>query len=383
MATEVRMLRLSDTMENATVVSWLKQEGDTVSEGDPLLEVETDKANVEITASVSGTLLKIVAPEGTIVEVGELLALIGDPVEPIPELEPARPEDAETAPPRLPVTEPIPSRRVKAAPKARRLAQELGLSLEQIEGTGPGGLITEGDVRRFQEAQARKAPAQADLAAEEELIPLTALRRQIAERVSLSRRTMADVTTVAEVDMSAAVELRRTTSATYTAIVVKAVAMALRQFPIVNSTFSEKGIVLKKQINIGVAVAIEDGLVVPVIRQADAKSLGEINQELDAVASRARAGELTPGDMAGGTFTVTNSGVFGSLLFTPIINYPQSATLGMGKVMDTPIARDGQVVIRPMMFLCLSYDHRVMDGAVAVRFLQQVKEHLEQAYAPA
>ena len=183
--------------------------------------------------------------------------------------------------------------------------------------------------------------------------------------------------------MSAAVELRRTTSATYTAIVVKAVAMALRQFPIVNSTFSEKGIVLKKQINIGVAVAIEGGLVAPVIRQADAKSLGEINQELDAVASRARAGELTPGDMAGGTFTVTNSGVFGSLLFTPIINYPQSATLGMGKVMDTPIARDGQVVIRPMMFLCLSYDHRVMDGAVAVRFLQQVKEHLEQAYAPA
>jgi pyruvate/2-oxoglutarate dehydrogenase complex dihydrolipoamide acyltransferase (E2) component len=217
-----------------------------------------------------------------------------------------------------------------------------------------------------------------EAAEDAQVIPLTGLRRRIADRLALSRQTAADVTTVADVDMTDVAALRKGAGLSYTAYVVWAVSQALREFPILNASLAEDRILVKRHIHIGVAVALEQGLVVPVIRSADRKSVEEISREIDEWAARARDGRLTPDDLTGSTFTVTNSGAFGSLLFTPIINQPEVAVLGMGKVADTPVVREGQIVVRKVMYLCLSYDHRVVDGAPAVQFLQAVKRRLEQ-----
>jgi pyruvate/2-oxoglutarate dehydrogenase complex dihydrolipoamide acyltransferase (E2) component len=240
--------------------------------------------------------------------------------------------------------------------------------------------VTEKDIRVFAE-NAGSAPA-IDTAEDAQVIPLTGLRRRIAERLALSRRTAADVTTVADVDMTEVAALRKGAGLSYTAYVVWAVAQALREFPILNASLVDDRILVKRHIHVGVAVALEQGLVVPVIRSADRKGVEEISREVDGWASRARDGKLTPDDMTGSTFTVTNSGAFGSLLFTPIINQPEVAVLGMGKVADTPVVREGQIVVRKVMYLCLSYDHRVVDGAPAVQFLQAVKRRLEQPGTP-
>jgi pyruvate/2-oxoglutarate dehydrogenase complex dihydrolipoamide acyltransferase (E2) component len=236
--------------------------------------------------------------------------------------------------------------------------------------------VTEGDVRAF--AAGGKAGPTGETAEFVEVIPLTGLRRRIAERLSLSRRTAADVTTVADVDMTEVAALRKASGYSYTAYVVWAAAQALREFPILNASLIEDRILVKRDIHIGVAVALEQGLIVPVIRLADRKTVEGISQEIDALATRAQDGRLTPDELSGGTFTVTNSGAFGSLLFTPIINQPEVAILGMGKVADTPVVRGGEIVVRKVMYLCLSYDHRVVDGAPAVQFLQAVKRRLEE-----
>ena len=267
------------------------------------------------------------------------------------------------------------------SPAARRVARELGVEISQVEGSGTNGLVTERDVRTF---AAKGAAALGVEAAEDaQVIPLAGLRRRIAERVALSRRTAADVTTVADVDMSQVAALRKASACSYTAYVVWATAQALREFPILNASFDGDRILVKRDIHIGVAVALEQGLVVPVIRSADRKSVEEISREMDELAARARDGQLTPDDLKGSTFTVTNSGAFGSLFFTPIINQPEVAILGMGKVADTPVVRNGEIVVRKVMYLCLSYDHRVVDGAPAVQFLQAVKRRLEAPEAPA
>jgi pyruvate/2-oxoglutarate dehydrogenase complex dihydrolipoamide acyltransferase (E2) component len=389
MAQQVLMPRLSQDMTQGRIVEWLKKEGEAVKEGEPLVSVESDKAEVELQAPQSGILRRMLVGAGEEADVGTPLAILAEAGENIeellkkPEESPKKPPRPAAPPPSLPSSEaagrgvPVPpGKRQPVSPAARRVARELGVELSHVVGTGAGGLVAEADVRAFA-AKGEAAPT-VEAAESVRVIPLTGLRRRIAERVSLSRRMAADVTTVADVDMSEVAALRKASGFSYTAYVAWAAAQALREFPILNASLVEDRILVKRDIHMGVAVALEQGLVVPVIRSADRKNVGEISREIDELAARARDGQLTPDDLKGSTFTVTNSGAFGSLLFTPIINQPEVAILGMGKVADMPVVRNGEIVVRKVMYLCLSYDHRVVDGAPAVQFLQAVKRRLEQ-----
>jgi pyruvate/2-oxoglutarate dehydrogenase complex dihydrolipoamide acyltransferase (E2) component len=369
-------------MTQGRIVEWLKREGEAVKAGEPLVSIESDKAEMEVEAPESGILRQVLIAAGEEAPVDAPLAILAGAEEDIEGLliKQSRAVAADT---------PIPSgdtavrgargpsgKRQPVSPAARRVARELGVEISQVEGSGTNGLVTERDVRTFA-AKGEAAPA-VEAAEGVQVIPLAGLRRRIAERVSLSRRTAADVTTVADVDMSQVAALRKASGCSYTAYVVLATAQALREFPILNASFDGDRILVKRDIHIGVAVALEQGLVVPVIRSADRKSVEEISREMDELAARARDGQLAPDDLKGSTFTVTNSGAFGSLFFTPIINQPEVAILGMGKVADTPVVRNGEIVVRKVMYLCLSYDHRVVDGAPAVQFLQAVKRRLEE-----
>lgn len=386
MAQLVCMPRLSQTMTQGRVVEWLKREGEAIKKGEPLVSIESDKAEVEVEAPQSGVLRRVLLSAGEEASVDTPLAILAEAGEDIEHLLKGQPQAVSVAPPppssgaAAPSAPATPGKRQPVSPAARRIARELGVEISQVVGTGAGGLVTEKDVRMFAE---KGGPTPSIEAAEDaQVIPLTGLRRRIAERLALSRRTAADVTTVADVDMSEVAALRKGSGLSYTAYVVWAAAQALGEFAILNASLVEDRILVKRKVHIGVAVALEQGLVVPVIRSADRKSVGEISREIDEWATRARNGQLTPDDMAGSTFTVTNSGAFGSLLFTPIINQPEVAVLGMGKVADTPVVREGQIVARKIMYLCLSYDHRVVDGAPAVQFLQAVKRRLEQPGSP-
>ena len=413
MTYEVRVPQLTQTMSEATITRWLKREGEAVKAGEPLLEVVTDKATLEVESPAGGVLGKILIGEGD-APVGTVIAVLLEPGEKMPEETPsqavtrtARDTDhAAAVPTQAP---PGAAGGFRASPLARRVAREQGVDLAQVAPTGPNGLITEGDVRRYLDSRrpaptvAAPAPALSEVAAaadgastppvplraetrswatlpgseDQTIIPLVGVRKTIAERLSLSRRTAADVTTVAEVDMGEIAALREHLDFTYTAFAARAVAMALAEFPILNSRLEEDRIVVNRRVHLGVAIAVDEGLKVPVIRDASTKSLRQIALELAELARLGAEGKLTPEQLSGSTFTLTNSGVFGSLLFTPIINPPESAILGMGKIAKTPVVRDDQIVIRPMMYLCLSYDHRVIDGAPAVNFLQRVKALLE------
>ena len=388
MAQHVRMLRLSQEMTEGRIVEWLKREGDSVAEGEPVVSVETDKTEVEIQAPQSGILRRILVGEGEDANVGTPLGIVGEAGEDISgllemaEKTPIKPAEATELPSRgASIAAPSVGAvdRKPVSPVARRVARELGVDLSLVTGTGAGGLVTEEDVKVFASARNGMSPQEAVEGVE--VIPLTGLRRRIAERLSLSRRIAADVTTVADVDMSNVVTARKVSHLSYTAYVTWAVSQALREFPIMNASLIDDRILVKRDIHVGVAVALEQGLVVPVIRYADRKSAAEISREIHEQAMRARDGELTPEELAGGTFTVTNSGGFGSLLFTPIINYPEVGIVGMGKITDAPVVRNGDIVVRKIMYLSLSYDHRVVDGAVAVQFLQVVRRFLEEGVA--
>lgn len=356
MVMRVLMPRLSVTMKDGIVVQWLKEEGDTVREGEPLMAIETEKVSYEIEAPTSGVLRKILAKEGDIVPVAEAVAIITAPGEEVPEVE---------APP-VKLRE-----RIIASPAAKRLAREHAIDLADVKGTGPGGRIVEADVRRLV-AEAEAVPQV------REVIPLAGIRRVTAERLSKSTQTAAHCTITMEVDMSNAVKLRERVRVSYTDLLVKAVAEALAEHPIMNSSLGVGGIRVFDDINVGVAVDTEKGLVVPVIRNADRKSLKEIASTLRRLVERAREGRLTSEDMAGGTFTLTNLGMFGVDVFTPIINPPETAILGVGRIVERPVVMGNEVTIRPMMQMSLSFDHRVVDGAPASRFLRRVKEILEE-----
>jgi pyruvate dehydrogenase E2 component (dihydrolipoamide acetyltransferase) len=363
-------------MKEGTVVQWFKKEGEPVKKGDLIVEVLSEKVTYDVEAPASGVLRKILAVEGEDVPVAGTLGIIAEPDEPLPEI-----EEAAVALPKEKIEEVVPPpekeiakkvrERVLASPAAKRLAREHCIDLTEVKGSGPEGRIVEADVRRHLEEEKALAPRV------REVVPLTGIRKTTAERVSLSARTAPHSTITMEVDLSNVVELREKLQVSYTDILVKAVAKALEEHRILNSTLEREQIKIYEDVNIGVAVATEKGLVVPVIRNANKKSLTEIASTLKGLVEKARGGKLTKEDITGGTFTITNLGMYGVEVFIPIINPPEAAILGVGKITEKPVVVNKEMKIKPTMYLSLSYDHRIVDGAPAAKFLQRVKQILE------
>ena len=431
MTTDIVVPVLGESVTEATIAKWLKQPGDVVTVDEPVVELETEKATVELGAPAAGVLAEVLAAEGADVAVGAVIgritpgeaarapepkaqaAVIEAPREPAhtPEVS-AEPAAAQSTAAKLdPRTarRSAPDNRISAddlrdflgeadpsrsGPAARKLLAERGLDAGDVTATGPGGRITKGDVLAHAAAPeptpspAPGAPAPTTASApREERVKMTRLRRTIAARLVEAQATAAILTTFNEIDMSAvmaararhkdAFEKKHGVRLGFTSFFAKAVVAALREVPEVNAEIDGEEIVFKNYYDLGMAVSAPTGLVVPVIRGCDQKSFAEIESALAEVAARARDGKLSPDEMRGGTFTISNGGVFGSLLSTPILNRPQSGILGLHKIEDRPIALDGQVVIRPMMYVALSYDHRLVDGREAVTFLVRVKQAIE------
>ncbi|MDR7414478.1 MAG: dihydrolipoamide acetyltransferase family protein [Armatimonadota bacterium] len=384
MATDVRLPQLGESTYEATIGRWLKSPGDRVERFEPLVELITDKVNVEMPSPVAGRLVEIVAQEGQTLPVGSVIARVeeGAPAQAQPEA-PARGEAPAAG---------------RLSPLVSRLVQEHGITpdeLAQIRGTGTGGRITKQDVlsyveRRKQQAAAQPVPppaAPAAPVAEERRVPLSPVRRTIAERLSRAKREVPHAYGVVEADVTdlvrwfdahrEAFQQQHGVRLTYTALFARAAVEALRAFPVVNAQWADDAIVFKPHVNLGIAVSVEDGLVVPVVHRAEEKSLVGLARELEDLTRRAREGKLTLEDVQGGTFTLTNPGVFGSVWSLPIVNYPQAAILATDAIVKRPVVRDDAIAIRSVMHLGLSFDHRVFDGAVAVQFLNHVKASLE------
>ena len=384
MPVEVRVPTLGESVVEATVGAWLKREGDQVEAGEPLVQLETEKVNVDVSADQSGVLGKIAAGEGETVHPGDVLATIDEIAAAA-----SAAETKEAAPPAAAEVE-----RPHASPVARRMAEEHGLDLARIEGTGTGGRVTREDVeRQLQPTVARIEPAPApqpppsDGQRRETRMRMSRRRQTIASRLLEAQRTAAMLTTFNEADMSAIMDVRSRRREAFQkrhgvglgfmSFFTKAVVGALREFPNVNAEIRGDEIIQKHYYDIGIAVGAEGGLVVPVVRDADRKSFAELEREIAELAEKARTNTLTLEDLRGGTFTITNGGVYGSLLSTPILSPPQVGILGMHRIQQRPVAVDGQVVIRPMMYLALTYDHRIVDGREAVQFLVRVKDLVE------
>ena len=381
MATHVKLPKIGLTMERGTVTEWLKQEGGAVEKGEPLYAFETEKVTNEIESPASGVLRKILAPVGTEVMVGEDVAIISAPGERIEELESEAVVSPEAVPsPREVAPKAEKGDRVITSPFVRALARDRGVDISKLKGSGPGGRVTKDDVL----AAAAPAGLMPEVA---ETLPFRGMRRTIADRLARSYQTAVHVAVMLEVDMTAATKQRSDllqeienatgNKLTFTAILVRAVAKSLRKHPVVNSRLDGDHIKIFKSINVGVAVALESGLIVPVLHDADKKTLGEITAHLARVTEKARNGSLTLDEVSGGTFTITNLGMFGVHTFIPIINPPESAILAAGLIEDKPVAVNGQIAIRPRMNLTLVFDHRVLDGAGAAKFLRTLKEELE------
>jgi pyruvate dehydrogenase E2 component (dihydrolipoamide acetyltransferase) len=391
MPTEIVMPALGMAQESITLVRWLRAEGETVAKGDPLMEVETDKAVVEIEAPASGTLSNVTAAPGDRVPVGNTIAMILAPGERGPKaarqltghlVTPAGSEVKKKT--QLPAARGLvfPGR-IAASPAARRIAREKGIDLARVKGTAPGGSIVAEDVSRAAVGQRPVLPGSVPTTAS---TPLSPMRRVVGERMAQSKQTVPHFYVSVEVDMSA-VEGQRTKRKGQGAKIVPSVndwvlwgcARALKEFPSLNSTLAGQGIGVYSEINLGVAVALEEGLVVPVIRNADRLSLKEIAHRSRELTEKAHNKKLLPGDCEGGTFTVSNLGMFGADHFIAIINPPQCAILAVGRVAPRVVPLGEQIAIRAMMTMTLSADHRIVDGAIAARFLQEVKRLLEQA----
>jgi len=356
---EVILPRIDPGMETGKIVEWLKKEGDEVKEGEPIVKVEGEKTIFTVEAPESGILRRILAREGEEVPVTKPIAIIAAPGEEISE-------------------EFLIRERIRASPAARRLAEEYGIELSKISGTGPGGRIVKEDVLRFIEGL-EKEKAEVKI---RKVIRIEGMRKTIARRLSESHRTIPAVAIVMKVDMSKALELRKkmkeeNRNVSITAMVVKAVAKALEQDPTLNSSVEGDRIIVYEDINVGVAVSLPDGLIVPVIKDANKKALTEISEEIESLSKKAREEGLSPEEVSGGTFTVSNLGTRDVEFFTPIINPPQTAILGVGTISNEPVAIDGNVETKPIMRLSLVFDHRVTDGVPASELLRKIKEHLE------
>ena len=399
MATEIKVPVLGESISEATVTTWLKSVGDSVAADEPILELETDKVTMEVNAPASGTLTDIVADSGADVEVGAVLGMIG-----------------EAATGAVSTSTPLPTPQSDAVsdaaniddaampPSVRKLVDENDLDPSAIPATGKDGRLTKGDVLAFLNSRDAASPKAAVLASakptreivqipsrpagpREERVKMTRLRQRIAERLKDAQDTAAMLTTFNEVDMSAVMELRSQYRDTFEkahgvrlgfmSFFVKSSIVALKELPAVNAEIDGDELVYKNHYDIGVAVGTENGLVVPVLRDADQMSFAGVEQGIRELGLKARDGKLTMEEMMGGTFTITNGGIYGSMLSTPILNMPQSGILGMHNIVERPMAVNGEVVIKPMMYVALSYDHRIIDGREAVSFLVRVKECIE------
>ncbi len=375
MATEIIMPQLGESIAEGTVVKWLVPVGGTIQKDESLLEVETEKVTLEIPSPATGSVNEIIVHEGETVPVGALLARI------------------ESAPPSEVISrvggvvlrpmEPAPTGEQHHSPAVRQMAKEHGIDLSNVTGTGVGGRVTKKDVLDCiaqSRAQAEAAATGSEPSMGAELLTFTQMRRTIADRMVKSKQTSAHVTTFFEADFSSIAKFREGRNLTYLPFVVRATTRAIRDVSIVNSSWGEQGIVIKKDIHIGIATALEDGLLVPVVRHADRKGLTQLAKEIADLAERARSKKLNPEEVQGGTFTITNHGGFGSLFSTPIIHQPQIAILGIGAIQKRAVVIDDAIAIWPMSYLSLSFDHRVIDGATADRFMAKMKHYLEQSH---
>ena len=389
--TDVMVPSLGESVTEATVSTWFKKPGDVVKVDEMLCELETDKVSVEVPSPVAGVLAEIIAPEGTTVPAGARLAIVTEgATAAVAAPKAAAPVAAPAAPA---------GKDVEDAPAAKKAMAEAGLTAAQVTGTGRDGRIMKEDVAKAAAAPAAaaastpapaaipRAPIPADDAAREERVKMTRLRATIAKRLKDAQNTAAMLTTYNEVDMSGVMELRNTykdifekkhgVKLGFMSFFVKACIHALQEIPEVNAEIDGQDVVYKNYVHMGVAVGTPNGLVVPVLRDADQMSFAGIEKKIAEMGVRARDNKLTMADMQGGSFTISNGGVYGSLMSSPILNPPQSGILGMHKIQDRPVVVAGQIVIRPMMYLALSYDHRIVDGKGAVTFLVRVKEALE------
>ena len=377
MATDIIMPQLGESIAEGTIIKWLIPPGGRVEKDQALLEVETDKVSLEVPSPSSGFLSEVLVAEGQKVPVGTLIArLDGD----APKKEVVNRVGGVVVRPMEPTAEGVDH----YSPAVRQLAKEYGVELSAVTGTGAGGRVTKKDVLDFVAGRSAtpsgfSAQQPSRPSAEEEILPFTQMRKTIAERMIKSRQTSAHVATFFEVDFSAIAKFREGRSLTYLPFVISAVSRGLKEMPILNASWGDQGIVIKRQIHMGIAVAIEDGLLVPVLRDADRKSLTALAKEVADLADRARTKRLNPEEVQGGTFTITNHGGFGSLFSTPIINQPQVAILGAGAVQKRPVVLHDAIAIRPMCYLSLSFDHRIIDGATADQFMSKVKALLEQS----
>ncbi|MBX5328519.1 MAG: dihydrolipoamide acetyltransferase family protein [Candidatus Bathyarchaeota archaeon] len=364
MVTKIVMPKLSLTMKEGTVGKWYKKEGEVVEKGEPIVEIISEKATYDLESPASGVLRKILVEEGVDAPVNAALAFITSPDEAFSEeqIRAEAPQDAGEV-----------GEKVLASPAAKRLAREHGINLSLVKGSGPEGRIVEEDVKRFLEESRGLLPKI------RQVIPLSGFRKTSAERVSTSFKTAPHSTVVMEVDVSEAEELHNRLRVSYTTIIIKAVAKALIEHPLLNSTLDGNQIKVFEDVNLGVAAATEYGLVVPVIHNADKKSLQEIDAAIKGLTEKARQGKLSKEELTGGTFTITNLGMYDVEFFTPIINPPEAAILGVGKITEKPVVINGKVEVKPRMMLSLSYDHRIVDGAPASEFLRKIKEKIERA----
>jgi len=416
MAYEVTMPQMGADMTEGTLIRWLKKEGDRVERGEAIAEIETDKANVELEAFASGTILKLIAEEGQVIPVGEVIAYIGEPGEEIPAgpaappaerkretarvtpaAAPATAAGAATATEAPPAPPPPPGERIRISPVAKRIAEEAGIDIRLLKGTGPGGRIVRRDVeeaiRRMREAEAAPPPAAAPRAAAAppppaaggRIEPLSRMRQTIARRMSQSKQEQPHYYLLLDIDMTDALAFRASLNAslpeeeriTINDLIVKACAIALQRHPKFTAAYTDEGLRYPEQINIDIGIALDEGLIAPSLLDVGNKSLGRIAVESKALIERARSGHLRAEEYGRGCFTITNLGAYGVETLIGIINPPQAAILGVGSVIPKPVVRDGEVVVRQMMKVALSADHRVTDGAEGARFLKEIQSILE------
>ncbi|MCP1241966.1 2-oxoglutarate dehydrogenase complex dihydrolipoyllysine-residue succinyltransferase [Acetobacter lambici] len=396
MSVEIKVPTLGESVTTATIAKWLKQPGDAVKEDEPVVELETDKVSVEVAAPQAGVLGPQAVKEGDEVEVGALLTTVepgkagAAPAAP-KVVAPEKKVEAPAAPAAKPAAPAVDS--AAALPAARKMMAENGLNAGQVgQGTGLGGRITKGDVLGFLSQPQAATPAAAPKPARkddprEERVKMTRLRRTIARRLKEAQNTAAMLTTFNEIDMSGAMALRAEFQDSfvkkhgvklgYMSIFSRGVIAALKEFPAINAEIDGEDVIYRDFINLGIAVGGPNGLVVPVIRDADKMGFAQIEKTISGFGKAAREGTLKLDELSGGTFSITNGGIYGSLLSTPILNAPQSGILGMHSIQERPVAVNGQVVIRPMMYVALSYDHRIVDGKEAVSFLVRLKQNVE------